>query len=185
MLPVRHIQAAEFQTYGWTYHNYLSVDMNFMDLASLLSRNSRCSGGHMGCVLVRGDTASTSRWRTMARTCPVKLFLERSTRHYSPLIHRTFMVKLTQWHCAPAVALHPWRHCVVRGCTAVARRTSQCRHAAIASCCLLLPAFPESTRALHAPRSASSRWRRSAASPSHAFRTTPSRTRVGRHRRRR
>jgi dCMP deaminase len=47
-----------FQTYGWAYRNDLSMDMNYMDLASLLSRNSRCSGGHMGCVLVRGDTAS-------------------------------------------------------------------------------------------------------------------------------
>ena len=53
-----HTSSEEFQTYGWTYRNDLSVDMNFMDLASLLSRNSRCSGGHMGCVLVRGDTAS-------------------------------------------------------------------------------------------------------------------------------
>ena len=28
-----------------------------MDLASLISRNSCCNGGHMGCVIVRGETA--------------------------------------------------------------------------------------------------------------------------------
>jgi deoxycytidylate deaminase len=48
----------QLRTFGWFYRNDLSCDANFMDLASLISRNSCCNGGHMGCVIVRGETAA-------------------------------------------------------------------------------------------------------------------------------
>jgi deoxycytidylate deaminase len=47
----------QLRTFGWFYRHDLSCDANFMDLASLISRNSCCNGGHMGCVIVRGETA--------------------------------------------------------------------------------------------------------------------------------
>jgi deoxycytidylate deaminase len=34
-------------------HIALTADENYMDLAILVSRNSICTGGHMGCVLVK------------------------------------------------------------------------------------------------------------------------------------
>eukprot|EP00960_Hanusia_phi_P061029 764708-Hanusia_phi.AAC.3 len=39
--------------YGWTYCQDLHEDENYMDLVLLLTRNSRCRGGHMACVLVK------------------------------------------------------------------------------------------------------------------------------------
>jgi dCMP deaminase len=39
--------------FGWRYDPALTEDENYMDLASLVARNSLCTGGHMGCVLVK------------------------------------------------------------------------------------------------------------------------------------
>ena len=49
--PLRH------KLFGWRYDTSLTADENYMDLAVLVSRNSQCIGGHMGCVLVRGGGA--------------------------------------------------------------------------------------------------------------------------------
>ncbi len=74
--PIEHAEAArdaaaaraqcdarnddQLRTFGWSYRHDLSCDVNYMDLASLLSRNSCCNGGHMGCVIVRGETAAAT-----------------------------------------------------------------------------------------------------------------------------
>jgi deoxycytidylate deaminase len=49
------------RTCDWRFRDDLTVDENFMDLAHVLTRNSRCAGGHMGCVLVRPPTAPSER----------------------------------------------------------------------------------------------------------------------------
>ena len=47
--------------FGWRFNDRLTVDENFMDLAALAARNSLCTGGHMGCVLVKdGDIMAIS-----------------------------------------------------------------------------------------------------------------------------
>lgn len=43
----------EFNAFGWKYRDDLKEDENYMDLATLIARNSKCNGGHMGCILVR------------------------------------------------------------------------------------------------------------------------------------
>mmetsp|Transcript_17529 Transcript_17529/g.30083 ORF Transcript_17529/g.30083 Transcript_17529/m.30083 type:complete len:260 (+) Transcript_17529:149-928(+) len=41
--------------YEWTRQQGLSIDESYSDLALAVSRNSRCDGGHMGCVIVGMD----------------------------------------------------------------------------------------------------------------------------------
>ena len=40
--------------YGWRWRPSDTVDENYVDLVSLVSRNSTCADGHIGCALVRG-----------------------------------------------------------------------------------------------------------------------------------
>jgi len=48
-------------SFGWRYDDALTTDENYMDLAALVARNSLCTGGHMGCVLVKdGDIISVA-----------------------------------------------------------------------------------------------------------------------------
>ena len=47
----------------------LSADENYMDLAALVARNSLCTGGHMGCVLVKVPT----RERSSRNVCSVQV----------------------------------------------------------------------------------------------------------------
>jgi dCMP deaminase len=66
------LEMNQLRTYGWTYRNGLSADVNYMDLASLLSRNSKCFGGHMGCVLVKKtENAGCSSIVAMAINTPL------------------------------------------------------------------------------------------------------------------
>ena len=43
---------SRYELYGWAPSEKLSKDENYMDLVMLLTRNSTCRQGHMGCVIV-------------------------------------------------------------------------------------------------------------------------------------
>ncbi|GAX78553.1 hypothetical protein CEUSTIGMA_g5993.t1 [Chlamydomonas eustigma] len=46
-------------TFGWKYNSELGQDVSLLDLTSLLTRNSHCQGGSMGCVIVRDPHLSS------------------------------------------------------------------------------------------------------------------------------
>lgn len=43
----------DFPMYGWTPDTSLSDDDNCMDMVLVVTRNSKCNQGHMGCAIVR------------------------------------------------------------------------------------------------------------------------------------
>ena len=47
-----------FQTYGWEPQSHLSKDENYLDLVLLLTRNSSCRDGGMGCVLTSDNSCT-------------------------------------------------------------------------------------------------------------------------------
>jgi len=47
---------SRYELYGWAPSEKLSKDENYMDLVMLLTRNSTCRQGHMGCVIVGNHT---------------------------------------------------------------------------------------------------------------------------------
>ena len=46
-----------YELYGWRPSPQLSNDENYLDLVMLITRNSTCRQGHMGCIIVSSSTS--------------------------------------------------------------------------------------------------------------------------------
>ena len=57
-----------YELFGWKPCPNLSEDENYLDLVMLLTRNSKCRQGHMGCVIIKSADKSNVDENSMSRS---------------------------------------------------------------------------------------------------------------------